>query len=163
MNTARKRTARYRVLMGQECHNCHRRGDFVQRETIGGTDYWVCSAEDCGESKRIVPEDSIPVIFDIPAKMSVFSWKGEIDTIMSPNDSIRYYKSFLQSGLMSLDPHTGHIKAWVGGIDHKHFEYDHVSLAKRQVGSTFKPFVYALAIRGGAFCMPFSAKHSIYV
>jgi len=149
MNTARKRTSRYRVLTGQECHNCHRRGDYVQKENIDGSDYWVCSAEDCGESKRIIPEDSIAVIFDIPAKMSVFSWKGEIDTLMSPNDSIRYYKSFLQSGLMSLDPHTGHIKAWVGGIDHKHFEYDHVSSAKRQVGSTFKPFVYALALEAG--------------
>jgi penicillin-binding protein 1A len=149
MNTARRRTARYRILTGQECHNCHRRGDFVQRQTIDGVDHWVCSAEDCGEAIRVVPEDSIGVIFDQPVRMRVFSWQGEVDTTMSPNDSIRYYKSFLQSGLMSLDPHTGHIKAWVGGIDHKHFEYDHVYLAKRQVGSTFKPFVYALALDAG--------------
>ena len=81
--------------------------------------------------------------------MRVFSWKGEIDTLMSPMDSIRYYKSFLQSGLLSLDPHTGFVKAWVGGADFKHFQYDHVAQARRQVGSTFKPFVYATAIREG--------------
>lgn len=149
METARRRTMRYRILTGKECHNCHRRGDFVQKQSIDGVDYWVCTAEDCEEKKRVVPEDSIDLIFDIPVKMHVFSWGGEIDTIMSPNDSIRYYKSFLQAGMMSLDPHTGHIKAWVGGIDHKHFEYDHVYLAKRQVGSTFKPFVYGLALESG--------------
>jgi penicillin-binding protein 1A len=149
MNTARKRTMRYRILTGRECHNCHRRGDYISEEEIDGVDYWVCAAEDCGQMKRMIPEDSIDVVFDTPVAMHVFSWKGEIDTTMSPNDSIRYYKSFLQAGLMSLNPHTGHIRAWVGGIDHKHFEYDHVYLAKRQVGSTFKPFVYALALEAG--------------
>ncbi len=151
MNTARKRTSRYRVLTGKECHNCHRRGSYVSEQNINGTDYWVCSAPECGEEEklRVIPKDSIPVVFDTPVDMTVFSWKGEVDTNMSPNDSIRYYKSFLQAGLMSLDPHTGHIKAWVGGINHKYFEYDHVQLAKRQVGSTFKPFVYALALEAG--------------
>jgi penicillin-binding protein 1A len=66
---------------------------------------------------------------------------------MSPMDSIRYYKGFLQSGMVSIDPHTGFVKAWVGGMDYKHFQYDHVGQARRQVGSTFKPFVYAAAIR----------------
>lgn len=149
MNTARRRTMRYRILTGRECFNCHRRGGFVQKESVDGIDHWVCTAEDCQEKTRVVPEDSIPIIFDTPTNMRVFSWAGEIDTVMSPNDSIRYYKSFLQSGLMSLDPHSGHIKAWVGGINHKHFAYDHVYLAKRQVGSTFKPFVYALALEAG--------------
>ncbi len=149
MNTARRRTMRYRILTGKECHNCHRRGDFVQKEEIDGVDHWVCAADDCGETKRVISADSIDTVFDTPVKMQVFSWQGEIDTLMTPNDSIRYYKSFLQAGLMSLDPHTGHIKAWVGGIDHKHFEYDHVYLSKRQVGSTFKPFVYALALEAG--------------
>ena len=78
--------------------------------------------------------------------MRIFSWKGDIDTIMSPKDSIRYYKHFLQSGLFSVEPQTGHVKAWVGGINYKHFQYDHVKQGKRQVGSTFKPFVYATAI-----------------
>ena len=81
--------------------------------------------------------------------MRVFSWKGEIDTIMTPMDSIRYYKYFIHSGLMSMDPHTGHVKAYVGGINYKHFKYDHVKVGKRQVGSTFKPFLYALALQEG--------------
>lgn len=79
-------------------------------------------------------------------KMTVFSWKGERDTIMTPLDSIRYYKHFLQSGLMAMEPQTGNIKAWVGGINYKYFQYDHVGQGARQVGSTFKPFVYATAI-----------------
>lgn len=158
MSTARKRSQRYRIMKGIECHHCHRRGDYVNSETIDGVDYWVCSAPECGEPEklRIVPEDSVEIVFDQPVEMKVFSWQGEIDTVMSPNDSIRYYKSFLQAGLMSMDPHTGHIKAWVGGINHKHFEYDHVLLAKRQVGSTFKPFVYALALDAG-----YSACHMV--
>ena len=87
--------------------------------------------------------------FSTPIPMTVFSWKGEIDTTMSPMDSIRYCKGFLRSGFMSMDPHTGYIKAWVGGINYKHFKYDQVKTSKRQVGSTFKPFVYALAIMEG--------------
>jgi len=84
--------------------------------------------------------------FKEKTEMRVFAWKGDIDTIMSPNDSIKYYKYFLRSGLLSIEPQTGHIKAWVGGIDHRYFKYDHVEQGKRQVGSTFKPFVYATAI-----------------
>jgi len=91
-------------------------------------------------------EDEIIASFDIKTKMRIFSWKGEIDTLMTPMDSIRYYKHFLQAGLMSMEPQTGHIKAWVGGIDYKYFQYDHVGQGARQVGSTFKPFVYATAI-----------------
>ena len=78
--------------------------------------------------------------------MTVYSERGEIDTVMTPMDSIRYYKYFLHAGFMSMDPHTGHVKAWVGGINYKHFQFDHVKLSKRQVGSTFKPFVYTLAM-----------------
>lgn len=84
--------------------------------------------------------------FDVKTKMAIFTWKGEKDTIMTPRDSIVYYKHFLQSGMMSMDPITGNVKAWVGGIDYKHFQYDHVAQGARQVGSTFKPFVYATAI-----------------
>ncbi|NQY66906.1 MAG: transglycosylase domain-containing protein [Flavobacteriales bacterium] len=99
--------------------------------------------------KRGMSMDSIIINFDTPTEMRVFSWKGDIDTVMTPLDSIRYYKYFLQTGFMSMDPHTGYIKAWVGGINYKHFKYDHVKLGKRQVGSTFKPFVYSLAIEAG--------------
>ena len=84
--------------------------------------------------------------FNTKTNMRIFTWKGDRDTIMTPADSIRYYKYFLHSGLLSIEPQTGHIKAWVGGIDNKHFKYDHVKQGKRQVGSTFKPFVYATAI-----------------
>lgn len=95
---------------------------------------------------RGVSDDSIQKIFNKKVEMKLFSWEGEIDTIMSPKDSIRYYKSFLNTGMMSMRPQTGEIKAWVGGVNYKFFKYEHVKQAKRQVGSTFKPFVYATAI-----------------
>jgi penicillin-binding protein 1A len=98
-----------------------------------------------------VPEDSIRYIFNFPVKMRVFSWKGPIDTIMTPMDSIRYSKFFLQTGLMSMDPHTGYVLAYVGGIDYRYFQYDHVKISKRQVGSTFKPILYSLAMQEGEF------------
>ncbi|HAH55713.1 MAG TPA: penicillin-binding protein [Flavobacterium sp.] len=91
-------------------------------------------------------EEEIIASFSKKTKMKVFTWKGERDTIMTPFDSIRYYKHFLQSGLMAMEPQTGSIKAWVGGINYKYFQYDHVGQGARQVGSTFKPFVYATAI-----------------
>ena len=91
-------------------------------------------------------DEEILASFKVKTKMTVFSWKGDRDTIMTPLDSIRYYKHFLQAGLMSMEPQTGQIKAWVGGINYKYFQYDHVGKGSRQVGSTFKPFVYATAI-----------------
>ena len=91
-------------------------------------------------------DEEIVQSFSVKTKMRVFTWDGERDTIMKPIDSIRYYKSFLQAGLMSMEPQTGHVKAWVGGINYKYFQYDHVGQGARQVGSTFKPFVYATAI-----------------
>ncbi len=91
-------------------------------------------------------DEEIIKTFSVKTKMTIFTWKGEKDTIMTPLDSIRYYKHFLQSGLMAMDPQTGGIKAWVGGINYKYFQYDHVGQGARQVGSTFKPFVYATAI-----------------
>jgi len=84
--------------------------------------------------------------FDVPAKMKIFTYDGEKDTIMTPKDSIIYYKHFLQTGMMAMEPRTGHIKAWVGGVNYKYFQYDHVGQGARQVGSTFKPFVYATVI-----------------
>lgn len=92
-------------------------------------------------------EKEIMKTFDIPTKMSIFSWNGEIDTVMTPRDSLMYYQWFLQAGFTAIDPQTGHVKAYVGGINYKHFQYDHVARARRQVGSTFKPFLYALAVR----------------
>jgi len=96
-------------------------------------------------------QEEIIADFNTPVKMKVFSFsRGEIDTVMSPMDSIKYYKYFVQSGLMSMDPRTGQIKAWVGGTNYKHFKYDHVNKnSTRQVGSTFKPFVYTMAVDNG--------------
>ena len=101
-----------------------------------------------GMKKNGYSDQQIDSAFNALTDMRVFSWNDqrEIDTIMSPNDSIKYYKTILRSGLLSIEPQTGHIKAWVGGINHKYFKYDHVDQGKRQVGSTFKPFVYATAI-----------------
>ena len=90
--------------------------------------------------------EEIEKSFNKAVDMTVFSWNGDIDTIMSPIDSIRYYKHFLRAGMMSMNPKNGHVMAWVGGINYRHFQYDHVMLSKRQIGSTFKPFLYATAI-----------------
>lgn len=102
-----------------------------------------------GLREQGMSHDKIIENFNKPVSMTVYSIRGEIDTVMTPYDSIRYYKSFLQTGFMAMEPQTGYVKAWVGGINHKHFKYDHVKVARRQVGSTFKPFVYALAIQEG--------------
>lgn len=93
-----------------------------------------------------ISEDEIIASFNKETPMRVFSWGGGIDTIMTPMDSIRYHKSYLQAAMMSMAPQTGEVKAWVGGIDYKHFKYDMVKKGRRQIGSTFKPFVYATAI-----------------
>jgi penicillin-binding protein 1A len=101
--------------------------------------------------KAEVSEDSIRKNFRTPVSMKVFSWQGERDTILSPMDSIRYYKFFLNTGLMAVEPQTGFVRAYVGGIDFSHFKYDHVTQSKRQVGSTFKPFLYTLAMQEGDY------------
>jgi penicillin-binding protein 1A len=94
-------------------------------------------------------EKEIEKSFNTKTEMTIFSWKGEIDTVMTPLDSLKYYKRFLQCGFMSIDPHSGQIKAWVGGNDYHYFKYDHVKEGKRQVGSTFKPFLYTVAMQEG--------------
>jgi len=94
-------------------------------------------------------DEEIETAFNTPTSMTVFSWAGDRDTIMTPLDSIKYYKWYLRSSFMSMDPHTGHIKAWVGGPDYQYFKYDQVKTGKRQVGSTFKPLVYTVAMDNG--------------
>ena len=91
-------------------------------------------------------EDEIWETFQVETPMKIFSWNGEIDTIMKPIDSIKYYKFHLRASMMSMEPQTGHVKAWVGGVNYKHFQYDQVKQGRRQIGSTFKPFLYATAI-----------------
>lgn len=148
MNRARKQSDRYQVYSGKQCGNCGRRGKFIEKITENDQELYYCNASDCHYSIPVLSEDSILKTFDKARKMQVFTWMGEKDTVLTPNDSIRYYKSFLRAGLMSVEPATGHIKAWVGGINSKYFAYDHVRTAKRQVGSTFKPFIYSLAMSG---------------
>jgi penicillin-binding protein 1A len=96
-----------------------------------------------------VGEEEITRVFKVPVKMKIYTWNGDSTVTMSPWDSIRYHKFFLQTGLMSVEPQSGYIRAWVGGINQKYFQYDHVYSGKRQVGSTFKPFVYAVAMQEG--------------
>ena len=122
----------------------------------------MASVKRTGRYKQLaeagVSEDSILMEFKKPVKTSIFTWEGEQDVEMSPWDSIRYHKQIAQAGLMAMEPTTGDIKAWVGGINWEHFQYDHVKQGKRQVGSTFKPFVYATAIinLGMTPCTPIS-------
>ena len=99
-----------------------------------------------GMKRRGASQDSIQKAFTTPIPMTVFTWQGDKDTVLSPRDSIIYYKGLYQVGMMSVEPQSGHVKAWVGGNDYQYFKYDHVKQGKRQVGSTFKPFVYASAI-----------------
>ncbi len=119
--------------------------DSLLQKAIKQTERWRHLKYDLKKSTK-----DVKASFYKPTEMTVFTWKdgkpSEIDTIMKPIDSMRYYKSFLRTGMMSMDPQTGHVKAWVGGVDYRHFQYDMVKQGKRQVGSTFKPFVYATAI-----------------
>ncbi|MDR1524811.1 MAG: transglycosylase domain-containing protein, partial [Tannerella sp.] len=94
-------------------------------------------------------EDEIARVFKTKTEMSVFTWEGMKDTVMSPLDSIRYYKTLLRTGFMAMDSRTGHVKAYVGGIDYANFQYDMVTTGRRQIGSTMKPFVYSLAMTEG--------------
>ncbi len=117
--------------------------DFLQRR-IRQTDAYKIYAEKYGEKS-----DSLKIMLNLKKPMTIFTWDGERDTLFSSFDSLYYYKKFIQTGFMSMDPYTGHIKAWVGGINHKYFKFDHVKQGTRQPGSTFKAFVYGLAMENG--------------
>ena len=114
--------------------------DKIMMRAMKNTERWRLMSDQGKDEEDIIKS------FKIKTLMTVFSWKGDKDTLMTPIDSIRYYKHFLQAGMMSMEPQTGHVKTWVGGVDYRYFQYDHVDLGARQVGSTFKPFVYATAI-----------------
>jgi penicillin-binding protein 1A len=118
----------------------HEIKDFLARR-IHQTEAYRVYAERYGANS-----DSLKIMLKKKKPMTIFTWKGERDTLFSSYDSLNYYKRFLQTGFMSMDPISGHIKAWVGGINHKYFKFDHVRQSKRQPGSTFKPFVYGLAM-----------------
>ncbi len=116
--------------------------DLIMRSVKESPRYYALRA-------RGVPEDSIMLAFNTPAKMRVFSWKGEIDTVMTPYDSVRYYKFFVRSSFLVEDPHTGYVKAYVGGPDFRYFKWDAVTQQRKQVGSTIKPFLYTVAMQNG--------------
>ena len=136
----------YKKLIGKACFYCERPQKYIEK-TSDGYECSYCSTVSPFRSKK-------EIIKKLNEKriVKVFDWNSknfEKDTVFSAKDSVRYYKGILRSGLMSMDPHTGQIKAWVGGPNFKHFKYDMVKKGKRQVGSTFKPFVYATALESG--------------
>ena len=114
----------------------------LNRSMMGSERYRVLKASGASD-------EEIKKSFNTPVDMAVFTYHGDVDTTMTPMDSIRYYKSFLRAGFMSMDPQTGHVKAYVGGLDYNHFMYDMVMNGRRQVGSTIKPFLYSLAMENG--------------
>lgn len=117
--------------------------DYLQRK-IKRTDVYRSLVKKYGAGA-----DSVDIMLNLKKPMTIFTWKGERDTLFSSMDSLNYYNRFLQTGIMSMDPNTGAIKAWVGGINHKYFKYDHVRQGARQPGSTFKAFVYGTAMEAG--------------
>lgn len=149
LDQAKKQTMLYKKLTGKICSVCERPG--TTKKTIDGKLSYVCDYNS-DHIEEVKSDKEIEEIFNTPVKTQVFDWKSpgyEKDTVISPMDKIKYHKRFLRSGLMSMDPRTGFIKAWVGGPNFKYFQYDMVKKGRRQVGSTFKPFVYATAISEG--------------
>ena len=147
LNRAAKQTKTYKKHTGQICGYCERSKKYISEID----QHFQCSY--CDHRTPIISEQEIFDKLNQKRNMKIFDWQApnyELDTLMSSMDSIRYYKGLLRASLVSMDPHNGHVKAWVGGPHYKHFKYDMVYKGKRQVGSTFKPFVYASAIEIGA-------------
>ena len=153
LDVAMRDSDRYKKGIGKLCPSCNRPGFYIRPTTLpDGASGHLCSTEKggCGHAWRARTDAELRSIFDRPVPTRVFSHQGDVDTVLSPMDSILHRKAILHAGLVSIEPATGHIKAWVGGIDFKQFKYDNVGQSRRQVGSTFKPFVYATALRLGA-------------
>lgn len=151
MNQAIKESERHQILTGEMCPECKRPKSYISTIKRDGKSYFSCSEEKggCGEEWEELSDQEILEVMNTPVKMKVYSHKGYKDTVLSPIDSIKYHKAILHASLMAVEPSTGHIKAWVGGIDFKYFKFDNVYQSRRQVGSTFKPLVYATALRMG--------------
>lgn len=146
INNSLRQSMFYKKLIGKACSYCERPEKYIKKINDG----YNCSY--CGTISPSYTKKEIIKKLNKKRTLKVFDWKSENfekDTLLSARDSVKYYKGLLRSGLMSMNPHTGQIKAWVGGINFKHFKYDMVSKGKRQVGSTFKPFVYATALESG--------------
>lgn len=142
---------RHKILKGTLCPECKRPKKYISSIRRDGKSYFQCDPEagGCGEEWEQFDDAGITKVLSTPTKMRVYAHGGYKDTLLSPMDSIKYHKAILHASLMSVEPSTGHIKAWVGGIDFKYFKYDNVYQSRRQVGSTFKPLVYATALRLG--------------
>ncbi len=141
--------------------------DFEEDEAEEAVDKIMLQSIKRSERYRLLrlakkPMDSILLSFNTPTEMRVFSWNGHIDTIMTPLDSISYYKYILQAGLLSMESRTGYVRAMVGGIDYQYFKFDHVVQGKRQVGSTFKPFLYTLAMQEGEYSPCYKVSNISY-
>jgi len=147
VNQSIKQSDRYKILAGALCPECARPKSYIVKKD----NEFVCNeqAGGCGEHWPIRTDEEILANFKTPRAMKVYTHYGAKDTMLSPLDSILYHKSILHASLLSMDPKTGHIKAWVGGIDYNYFQYDNVYQSRRMVGSTFKPIVYATALRMG--------------
>jgi penicillin-binding protein 1A len=152
MNNAIKRSKHYRSLAGKMSPVSERTQGITVITGEDGKKYYHCAHD--GHKWPVLTEEEIFTELKKPKPMRVFSWAApgyEKDTIMSPYDSVRYYKGLLRASLVSMDPNTGFVKAWVGGPNFMHFKFDQVKKGRRQVGSTFKPFVYATAIANGIY------------
>jgi len=151
INRAVKGSDRYKAATGHLCPSCKRPGSYINETTVDGKPMFVCDENEggCSHTWHRLTDKQIDASFEAPVPMKVYIPGGNKDTVMSPMDSIKYHKSIIHAGLVAMDPKSGHVKAWVGGIDYKYFQFDNVYLSKRQVGSTFKPFVYAAALRFG--------------
>ena len=147
VNQSIKQSDRYKILSGALCPECARPKSYIVKRD----NEFICNEEagGCGEHWPMRTEEEILANFKTPRAMKVYTHNGAKDTVLSPLDSILYHKSILHASLLSMDPKTGHIKAWVGGIDYNYFQYDNVYQSRRMVGSTFKPIVYATALRMG--------------
>ncbi len=148
MKLAKKESPRWRTLHGTECPSCGGSGHISEAGTQG-VDSFSCASYGCGHSWPKLDEEQMEKVWNTPTSSRVFTFDGIKDTIMTPLDSVKHHLAILNAGMVAMDPTNGQIKSWVGGVNYKYFKYDHAGQAKRQVGSTFKPFVYANSMRSG--------------
>ena len=151
LKRAVEQSRRYRLAMGKECPECERPGFYIAETDSAGQRVHLCrpSAGGCGHAWPTMSRRELDADFEKKTQTRVMGLQGWVDTVLSPLDSIRHQKTLLHAGLMSVDPQSGEVKAWVGDLDYQWSQFDNVIQSRRQVGSTFKPFVYATAIRLG--------------
>jgi penicillin-binding protein 1A len=152
LDIAIRESARYKKANGKLCPGCNRPDFYIKDHRFeNGDKGFKCEPDKkgCGHIWMGLSTEAFNKSMNKPVKMKVFSHAGLIDTVLTPMDSIIHRKTTLHAGLLAIEPSSGQIKAWVGGVDYRFFQYDNVDLSKRQVGSTFKPFVYATALRMG--------------